>query len=430
MIGAALEAVDPYRLIKDQITVENDKLTVRDREVDLGKFKNIYVVGAGKASAPMAVALEELLLPKITDGVVVVKYGHSKKTKKIKIVEAGHPIPDKNSLLGTKKILELIDRAGQNDLVFVLLSGGGSALLEMLPGEIELNDLENLNNALLSSGASIDEINTVRKHVSLVKGGQLLSRTNSATVITLILSDVISDPLESIASGPTAPDPTTFSQALSILQKYDLLSKTAPSILNRIKQGIEGKIKETPDENDKIFRRAQNIILGNNLLALKKAREIAVQAGFKSLILTDRINGEVREIAKVLAAVFESSVKNKEPLGSPGCFLLGGEPTVTIKGAGLGGRNQEMVLAMLLYLKNVKQPFYFCSVGTDGTDGPTDAAGAWIDENSFRKTLELNLDPAAFLDENDSYHFFKQTNQHIKTGPTGTNVMDLMIFLF
>ncbi len=429
MLKAALKAVDPFLLITEQLRVENDRLLVHQQTFDLKRYRHIYVVGAGKASGQMALAIERLLRHRIDDGLVVVKYGHGAPTQKIRILEAGHPVPDTNTLIGGEEILRLAGKATKDDLVIVLLSGGGSALMEALPTPLSLDDLQKLNEILLGCGATIQEINTVRKHISRIKGGQLARAIAPATGLTFILSDVIGDPLDSIASGPTVPDPTTFKDAWQVLERYQLVERVPPRVLRYLERGLNQKLDETPKEDEAFFKGIYNFVLGNNLRALSRAAQVAKNQGIKSLILTDRLQGEVQEIAKLLAGIFASSLENDLPVDSPGCLLLGGEPTVTLKGKGKGGRNQEMALAVLTALGPRNKPFYFCSVGTDGTDGPTEAAGAWIDENTWQKVEQLGLSPDAFLAKNDSYHFFKALDQLIITGPTGTNVMDLIIFL-
>ncbi len=431
MMRAALQAVDPYRLISDQTQIQGTLLTVQNKQFDLNDFEHIYVVGAGKACAPMAQALEALLGDRITAGTVVVKYNHSKPTRIIRILEAGHPIPDENTIQGTRQIAELAVRAGANDLVIVLLSGGGSALMEWLPEEISLNDLQKTNQSLLACGADIEEINTIRKHLSLIKGGQLAKQIYPATGLTLILSDVIGDPLPIIASGPTVADDSTFSEAIDILNRYDLSNRIPESVQKYLQAGAKGLRPETPKAGDPLFRKMNNLILGNNLLALQKAAEVARTDGLQTLIVTDRVQGEVREIAKLLAGIFSAALNHGNPVAAPGCLIFGGEPTVTLKGNGKGGRNQEMALAMLRAMqKETNRSFYFCSLGTDGTDGPTEAAGAWIDHTTVQKARARHLSIDAYLNNNDSYRFFRQIDQLIITGPTGTNVMDLLIFLF
>lgn len=431
MIDSAMRTVDPYHLILEQLTFNDTDLIIQGKvNINLSEFENIYVIGAGKGTAPMALAMEELLGSKINAGAINVKYGHGQKLEKIKLFEAGHPILDENTLMNTNKILEIVDKASANDLVFVLITGGGSALLELLPESIELDDLASLNQLLLSSGAAIDEINTIRKHLSLIKGGQLAKRIGPARIVSLILSDVIGDPLESIASGPTSPDPTTFAQAMQIITKYNLEENAPSAIIEYLKSGFSGEIAETPNRDDSIFELVDNYIIGNNSLALQKLKEVAEAAGYKTVLLTDRVQGEAKEIAKMLGGIVKSGINSGFPVSSPGCVLLGGEPTVTLNGDGKGGRNQEITLAMLEVLSDTKSEFYFCSFGTDGTDGPTDAAGAWIDEITNDKVKRDNLSINEYLQNNDSYHFFEKINQLIITGPTRTNVMDLIFCLY
>jgi len=378
----------------------------------------------------MALALEELLGDKLTAGAVNVKYGHGQNLKKIKLFEAGHPLPDENTIKNTKEIVQIADQAGKNDLVIVLITGGGSALFELLPEGISLVDLAKVNQLLLSSGAAIDEINAVRKHLSHIKGGQLAKRIAPAKTISLILSDVIGDPVQSIASGPTAPDSTNFAQAMNIITKYALADKAPVKIMNHLKKGLSGEIPETPDAEDAVFKLVTNYIIGNNALALHKLKQAADKNGFNSILLTDQLQGEAREIARLMAGIIKSGMKSGFPVAAPGCILLGGEPTVTLSGKGKGGRNQEITLAILQELKYCTSEFYFCSLGTDGTDGPTDAAGAWIDEKTMTNVKNKNLSMADYLNRNDSYHFFKQIDQLVITGPTRTNVMDLIFCLF
>ncbi|MCD6375454.1 MAG: glycerate kinase, partial [Caldisericaceae bacterium] len=430
MLRAALDAVNPTNLILKQCRLEHQMFRIQDLRLDLSQFSNIYVLGAGKASAHMAQALEQLMGPHISEGLIITKYGHRVPTKKIRVLEAGHPVPDKNSLNATGELLKIAEKSTANDLIIFLLSGGGSALLEHLPPSISLGDLQQLNQLLLASGANIEEINAVRKHISLVKGGQLARLIAPAKLVSLIISDVVGNPLSSIASGPTTADETTFQDAWQVIEKYQLVEQLPESIKNHLKRGLAEQISETPKTNEPMFKNVQNIILGSNLLALQKTQKVAIKAGLHTVILTDRLQGEVSEISKLMAAIFESAMELQNLVQNPGCLLLGGEPTVKLKGDGLGGRNQELVLHMLKHLKKIEHPFYFASIGTDGTDGPTDAAGAWIDEQTWKQVAEKKLDVQAYLEHNDSYHFFEKIGRLIKTGPTGTNVMDIMIFIF
>lgn len=429
LIDAALAAVNPYDLIRNQIKRIENSLQFSEQVIDLAAFENIYILGAGKAAAPMAKALEEILGIYLTDGAVIVKYDHTANLQRVRLYEAAHPVPDENTLSATSRLVEITRKTGRNDLVFFLLSGGGSALFELLPDSISLHDLQILNTKLLASGASIEEINVVRKHISLVKGGRFAEMIAPARCETLILSDIIDDPLESIASGPTAPDPTTFGDAVSIIEMYQLETTIPDSIKKHLQKGMEGEISDTPDQKSKVFKYVKNQIIGNNMLAIKALAQVAHSAGYQVEILSDSVEGEAREIAKFWAAMIKHRLAQKSVLQSPLCFIAGGEPTVTLKGEGKGGRNQELVLAVLNQLQNTQQPFYFCSIGTDGTDGPTDAAGAWIDEQSSKLLKSKDQSIQKALDSNNAYPFFAAIHGLVFTGPTGTNVMDIMFCL-
>ncbi len=429
IIQSAINAVKPDLLIQRRVRLEGDNLIIGDRIFNLSAYKNIYVIGAGKASAWMGLEIEKILRDRIKAGVITVKYGHKAPTKIIQILEAGHPVIDQNSLEGTEKVLELVEKAGFEDLVICLISGGGSALLEKLPVGILLDDLQIVFKSLLNCGANIEEINIVRKHLSLVKGGQLARAIAPAHCISLILSDVIGDPLESIASGPTAADKSTFSDAWNVIKKYDLENNLPSAIHNYLQMGVAGKKPETVKPGDPILERVENIILGNNWEALISAKQTAEELGFNTLILTSRVQGEAREVARVLTAIVKEIQTRNVPLPKPACVLLGGETTVTIKGKGLGGRNQELALAALIEMKETTGPYIIVSCGTDGTDGPTDAAGGWATPGIWEKAREFQLNPLEYLNNNDSYNFLKQTGGLIQTGPTGTNVMDIIFAL-
>jgi len=429
MIQSSLEAVEPFKLIQNRVQLQGQTLLFDGCEIVLSLYKHIYVLGIGKAAAPMAAAFEEILGPYLTGGAVIVKYGHSSVLKRIEVFEASHPVPDENTLRGTNQLLQIAATATQNDLVLFLISGGGSALCERLPGSITLDQLITFNDQLLSCGASIAEINILRKHISLVKGGRFAGIVLPARLETFILSDVIGDPIESIASGPAAPDSSTYTEAFNIIKRYKLSETLPAAILDFFARGLKGEEPETPKPGDAVFKKVQNTIIGNNRLALENLQKTAEHSGFKTRLSSDHLQGDVREISVLWAELIEKALQEKKSGSEKMCIIAGGEPTVTLRGDGLGGRNQELTLAVLQKLKHIKQPFYFCSVGTDGTDGPTDAAGAWIDQNSFTLAEKSGLDVDDFLNRNDSYHFFDQTGNLIKTGPTGTNVMDIMFCL-
>ncbi len=429
IIFSAIDAVKPEKLVRRQIALHNNFLKIGTRQFDLSNFRKIYIVGAGKASAFMARELEDILGNRIEGGVVVVKYRHGAPCRRVKILEAGHPIVDQNSLSATEEILQIASLAGGDDLVLCLISGGGSAVLEALPAGISLEDLRKLSGFLLASGANIEEINTVRKHLSLVKGGQLAARIAPATCISIILSDIVGDPLGAIASGPTAPDSTTFQDALAVLRKYDAENEIPKSIIAHIQKGADGEASETLKPGDRLFSKVHNIILGNNLEALHAAMKTAEGLGFHTLILSSRLQGEAREVGKAVAAVVQELLASNLPVPRPACILMGGETTVTLRGDGKGGRNQELALAALLAMKNVKQEYTIASCGTDGTDGPTDAAGAIAGPGTWDECRSRNINPQEYLDNNDSYHFWQRSDGLIVTGPTGTNVMDIILAL-
>ncbi|MEW5806722.1 MAG: glycerate kinase [Acidobacteriota bacterium] len=429
---AALKAADPYEAVKGELCRDGSQLTVGNRRYDLRKFRNIFVLGAGKGSGRMAQAIEDVLghrlLSRVTEGLIVVKYGCSAPLKKIKIHEAGHPIPDRQGLIASKKILELLSRTSEEDLVITLISGGGSALLPAPREGIKLRDKQKLTDILLKCGASIREINTVRKHLSMLKGGQLAMRAYPSVMISLILSDIVGDPIDSIASGPTAPDRTTFKDCMEILKRYRIERKTPASILRFLEKGMSGQIEETPEEDDPAFLKTQNLIVGNNLKSARAARQKAKEFGYNALILSTMLEGEAREAARVHASMLKEVLKSGNPVRSPACIISGGETTVTVRGKGLGGRNQEFVLASAIEIDGLKNAVVL-SAGTDGTDGPTDAAGAIADGFTVSRACGLKMDPRKYLDSNDSYHFFKELGDLIVTGPTGTNVMDIRIML-
>jgi len=430
ILSAALARVDPVVAVRRYLSLEGDSLYVSGRTCDLSRFRHIYVVGAGKASGAMAQALEEILGDRLTVGMVNVKYGYILPTQRIRLQEAGHPLPDERGVAGTEEIAALLRQAEEDDLVICLISGGGSALLTSPQEGISLEEVKRLTEALLRCGATINEINAVRKHISQVKGGQLARLAHPASLITLILSDVVGDPLDVIASGPTVPDTSTFADAWAVLERYGLFDQIPPSIVRHLELGKAGQVEETPKEGDAAFERTYNLIIGNNRQAALAAVEKAQGLGFKALLLTTHLEGEAREMAKVLAALAKEVVQYGEPVLPPACLVLGGETTVTVKGDGLGGRNQEMALASALAIEGMEDVLILCAA-TDGSDGPTDAAGAIAEGDTVARARELGLDGRAYLVNNDSYHFFQALNDLIITGPTNTNVNDLaMVFVF
>jgi len=424
----AVSAADPGKILFAHVSLRNSVLHVAKKIYPLSHFERIFVAGTGKASAAMAANVERILGSRITAGSVNVKYGHGQKLRYVHVQEAGHPLPDENGLQGAREIVRLLSNLTERDLVIFLISGGGSALLPSpLPG-ITLEEKQKVTDLLLGCGAPIQEINTLRKHLSTLKGGGLARIAYPATLIALILSDVVGDPLDAIASGPTVPDPTTFEDCARILDRYELWEKVPPSVSLHIREGLEGKREETLKKGNPAFEKVYNLLVGNNLLAMKAAKEKAQALGYRTLILSSLVEGEAREVAKVHAAMAREVLLSKNPIPPPACILSGGETTVTLKGKGKGGRNQEFSLAAALEIAG-QEEIVALSAGTDGTDGPTDAAGAFADNQTILRAKAMGLDPLIYLKENDSYSFFEKLGDLLVTGPTGTNVMDLRIML-
>ena len=433
IFSKALSAVDPSKILKERIRIERDRLSIKmqgdsEKIFDLKAFHKIVLVGTGKASSSMARAIEELFGDRMTKGVITTKYGHLLPLKQTQTIEAGHPIPDRKGYEGARKIQRLLKESGPNDLVIFLLSGGGSALLPFPADGIELKEKQEVTQLLLDSGADIKEINTVRKHISWMKGGWVAKWAYPSTVIALILSDVVGDQLDVIGSGPTVPDPSTFEEAWEILKKYGLLNEITPSIRKHLQSGREGKVEETPKPGEVAFEKVSNILIGSNILALREAKKEAESLGFNTLILSSSIEGETREASRFHTAVAKEVISSGNPIPRPACILSGGETTVTIKGKGLGGRNQEFVLAGALEISGVEK-VVLLSGGTDGTDGPTDASGALADHTTVRRAKTMGLNPKAHLENNDAYPFFQKLGDLLITGPTHTNVMDVRIIL-
>jgi glycerate 2-kinase len=429
----AVEAVDPSKRVRDLVRIEANRLCIGTRNssrktFDLNGFKRIFLVGTGKASASMAQAIEEILGDRISKGVITTKYGHALPLKRIETIEAGHPVPDEKGLEGVKKIRGLLNNSGSEDLIIFLLSGGGSALLPLPVEGVTLEEKQRITQLLLDSGADIKEINSVRKHISQIKGGWLARWAYPSTVVGFILSDVVGDPLDVIASGPTVPDTSTFDQALEVLKKYCLTDKIPPAIREHLRLGKEGRIEETPKPGDVIFEKVHHVLVGSNILALQAAEREASSHGLHTLILSSSVVGETREAARFHSAIASEIVSTGNPIQKPACILSGGETTVTIKGDGLGGRNQEFALAGALEISGIEK-VVLLSGGTDGTDGPTDASGAIADQTTVTRARSMGLDAKTYLEKNDAYPFFKMLGDLVITGPTRTNVMDVHILL-
>lgn len=437
---AAIKRVDPYAMVQSRVALDNNTLNIRldnqNMRLSLEKFEKIYVLGAGKATAPMARAMEEILGPKLYGGLISVKQGHTDTLNKIEIIEAGHPVPDENSASAARQIIDIAAKGDETTLFINLISGGGSALLAC-PGEcrgaaITLADKQKTTELLLACGAGINEINKVRKQLSGIKGGKLARHMYPATSVNLILSDVVGDDLSAIASGPTAPDVTTFAQALGIIKKYELSSRLPTRVASMLESGALQETDKNQVIDDKIFSKVHNILLGNNLSALNAARQTAENLGYNTLVLSSRITGEAREIARVFSGMAQDIALGNLPPRRPACVLAGGETTVTIKGNGKGGRNQEMVLSFLQALDAGPagiENIFFLSGATDGNDGPTDAAGAFASHAVLETGKKAGLDISEYLGRNDSYTYFDKAGHLFKPGPTNTNVCDLQLLI-
>ena len=429
----SLRPVNPYGAVKNFVRIKDDQLILGDDEqglstIDLTQFDRISVVGGGKATAPMAKAVEDLLGARIHTGMINVKYGFTEKLSVTQTVEASHPLPDENGVKGTEVILDFLSKANERDLVISLISGGGSALLCEPAEGITLSEKQTVTGMLLDCGASIDEINAVRKHISAAKGGQMARAAFPATVVNLMLSDVVGDKMDVIASGPFVPDSSTFEDALSILKKYDL--KGVPgAIVQRLEEGARGRIPDTPKAGDPVFLSVSNIIVGSNILALEAAEKKARGFGYDTLILSSLIEGETQDVARVHCAIAREIGRSGRPIAAPACIISGGETTVTIRGKGLGGRNQEFCLASAIEIAELPFKMVVLSGGTDGNDGPTDAAGAIVDPYTVKRGKDAGMAAGSFLNNNDAYHFFEKTKDLLMTGPTNTNVMDVRLLL-
>jgi hydroxypyruvate reductase len=429
IFSAAVKAADPLKLIQRHVRLsDTGVLWAGAQRYELSRYDAIHVIGAGKASARMALAMEQLLGDRICDGVVNVKYGHSLPLERIKIHEAGHPIPDEAGIRGTAEVVHLSARTGERELIIFLLSGGASALLTCPAEGLTLEDKQRTTEKLLRSGAGIEEINAVRKHLSKVKGGRLARLSYPAALVSLILSDVVGDPLDAIGSGPTAPDTKTFADCWGVIERYRVREEIPPAALALLKRGVSGEIDETPKAGDPAFEHVQNFIIGNNSLALASARETAEALGYHTILLADSLAGEAIEAGRAHAQFAKNILSQAGAIPRPACVISGGETTVKVRGTGLGGRNQEFALAAAIEIHGYDE-IVILSGGTDGTDGPTDAAGAVVDGSTVRRARTMGLDAQQFLTNNDSYHFLQPVGDLLITGPTFTNVMDLRLIL-
>lgn len=438
IMRAVIRRVDPVQMMTDCLSLEGETLQITTEHqsltFDLSRYHRILVLGAGKAGASMARGLETVLGDWISEGLVAVKYGHTGETgalRSIRLIEAGHPVPDENSLYAAHEMARLAGDADESTLCFALISGGGSSLVTLpASDEVTLEDIQTTTHLLLGAGTPIGKINCVRKHLSGISGGRFARMVAPATLVGLILSDVVGDELGSIASGLAAPDPTTYEDALRICRHYgitDYLPRAARALLEA---GERGDVPETPKPGDPVFETVHPLLIGTNALALEAARQRAEASGYNTLVLTSRLTGEAREIARLFTGIAADLVARDVPLQRPACVLAGGETTVTLRGSGTGGRNQEMALGVLAEIADRPESYRgvtFLSFGTDGNDGPTDAAGGWASADLAQSADRTAIDAA--LKENDSYHLLESIGALVRTGPTNTNVCDIQVLL-
>jgi glycerate 2-kinase len=419
---AALDAAHAGNAVRAHLSIRGGVLKAGNHRFPLQAFDRIFLIAVGKAAVEMAAAVETIAGARLTGGIAITKHGHAKRRlRRIPILEAGHPIPDAAGIDAARQVRELLREMNARDLLLVTISGGASALLSAPAGPITLAAKQKTTDLLLRAGADIFQLNSVRKHLSFLKGGRLAALAYPATVASLLLSDVIGDPLDVIGSGPTAPDPTTFAEAVQVLEKFQVIARTPKVVLDLLQKGARGEIAETPKPGDPLFKNVYNIVAGSNALALKAAARQARALGYRPRIVSSVVSGEAREVARTHAVILRRAAR-------PACLLAGGETTVTVKGKGKGGRNQEFALTAAIEMDRLPSVLAWCA-GTDGTDGPTDAAGAIATGKTIARAARLGLDPAKYLANNDSYTFFSKLGDLVKTGPTGTNVMDIEILL-
>ncbi|MDR7412702.1 MAG: glycerate kinase [Armatimonadota bacterium] len=425
---AGLRAANGAESVRRALRRDGDRLEVGDLRVALSEFARVWVVGFGKASAQMALAVEEVLGERVDGGVVVTKHGHGVPLRRVQVLEASHPLPGPEGETAARRVVELLQAAGERDLVLCLISGGGSALLPLPAEGLTLQDKVAVTDLLLRSGATIAEVNAVRKHLSAVKGGWLARVAHPARVVGLVVSDVLGNRLDAIASGPFSPDPTTYADALAVLERYGLVEKVPATVRRRLERGAAGEVPETPKPGDPVFQRVRLRVVASVVDAVEAARAEAERLGYHTSVLTTSLEGEAREVGRVVAALAREEALQDRPVPKPACLVLGGETTVTVRGSGRGGRNQELALAAALGLDGL-EGVLVASFATDGTDGPTEAAGAFADGSTVARGGSRGLDARRYLAANDSYAFFEALGDLVRTGPTGTNVNDVVLIL-
>ena len=432
IIDAALDAADPRQCVRNYLKIENGRLIVGKSIIDLNAYKNIYLVGTGKAVLTMAIAAQEVLGTRITAGCIVAKHEDAeiknKLSPKIEILLGSHPVPSELSVSSTRRMVQFLEQTTEDDLVICLISGGGSALLTLPHERITLEDLREVTRQLLFCGATINEVNAVRKHLDQIKGGGLAKHIWPARLVTLVLSDVIGDSLDAIASGPTVPDESTFIDVMEIINRYNIADKLPANVMALLRDGVKGIVPETTKPGDEWIKDTETYIIGSLKLAAEAAKKKAQVEGWHTEIRTTALTGEARLIGFDFGRELNEIVNGGQHMEKPACVIAGGETTVTVTGKGKGGRNQETALSAAMAIKGCPDCL-FISLATDGEDGPTDAAGAAVDGSIIQNGIELGLNASDYLARNDAYTFLEKTGSLIKIGPTGTNVNDL-IFMF
>jgi hydroxypyruvate reductase/glycerate 2-kinase len=426
IFSEAIAAVDPAACIYRSVSKKDNELIINGEKYDLSRYDNIYAIAFGKAAISMSKAIEDVLGDSLSSGLAVTKHGFGDCLSKMEVFESNHPVPDDSSVKAGQMVHDLLEKTEASDLVIFLISGGGSALLTYPRKGITISDIARITDSLMRAGATIDELNTARKHLCSIKGGGLAKMAFPSESVSLILSDVVGDPLDVIASGPTVPDTSSFGDFSEIIERYEI--GITVGIGGLLEDGLEGVIEETPKAGDYIFEKTSHYLVGNNSLALQEAEIKASKLGYNTMVMSSSIVGEAREVAKVLAAITREERHGVSPLPLPACILAGGETTVTMKGNGSGGRCQEAALSFGIEASGLHNVLLLAA-GTDGNDGTTDYAGAFADGETLERGKGIQLDAHAYLSDNNSYAYFKETGDLVKTGPTGTNVMDIYIIL-
>lgn len=425
LVEYALQVADPYKAVLSSLEARNNLLIVRGRGIELSK--RVHVVGFGKASKRMAEAVYSMLEERIVGGIVIYP-GEPSGVGPIKVLKGDHPLPGHNTLSSSMKLLDYLETINEDDTLIVLISGGGSALFELPEEGITLEDISIVSKELMKKGATIHELNTVRKRLSRIKGGKLLRYVKASKIISLIVSDVVGDNLNTIASGPTAPDTTSFADAYGVLVRKGLLESLPPSVKNLFEKRLKGLVEDTLKSDHPVFKKVENHIILSNQIVLQELYEALENMGYKPLLLTSMLEGEAREVGRVLASIIKNIQVYDKPVEKPAALLAGGETVVTVKGRGVGGRNQELCLSLAISLRSLSGITAAC-FATDGVDGVSPAAGAIVDGNTVDEALKEGLDPWRNLEDNDSYGFFSRLNREIITGYTEANVNDIFLAL-